>query len=202
MLQTLACSSSTYFQKNKYVILESLLVDPLLTFAYKYAKMKAITRQMRLGDEQVPGALTSYADSFMEILLDEMRPHLELATGLQLFPTYSYFRIYKNGDVLKKHKDRAACEISATLTLGSDSSTQWPIYLETPEGDVEVKLKAGDALIYRGCEIPHWREAFHGTQQTQVFLHYVDKNRLSSEWRFDKRLHLGFRQRKGEMTGT
>jgi hypothetical protein len=36
-----------------------------------------------------------------------------------MLPTYSYARIYANGDELKKHRDRPACEVSVTLHLGS-----------------------------------------------------------------------------------
>ena len=39
---------------------------------------------------------------------------MQKETGLQLIPTYSYARIYKKGDILKRHKDRPSCEISTT----------------------------------------------------------------------------------------
>ena len=31
-------------------------------------------------------------------------------------------------------------------------------------------------LIYRGCELEHWREAFEGDNCGQVFLHYNEAN--------------------------
>jgi hypothetical protein len=51
-------------------------------------------------------------------LLEDLLPHFEKACGKRLYPTYSYARLYKPGEELKKHKDRPACEISATITLG------------------------------------------------------------------------------------
>ena len=38
-------------------------------------------------------------------------------TGLKLYPAYTYARIYKKGDELKRHKDRFSCEISTTMNL-------------------------------------------------------------------------------------
>ena len=35
-----------------------------------------------------------------------MLPVMAKETGLNLIPTYSYARIYKKGDILKRHKDR------------------------------------------------------------------------------------------------
>ena len=73
---------------------------------------------------------------------------------------------------------------------------EWPIYLE-PSGDVgkegvKVDLEPGDMLIYRGCDVEHWREPFKGENCAQVFLHYND---LSGEFgqknKFDGRPILG-----------
>jgi hypothetical protein len=179
------------FQQNKHLVLKTFVNPPLLMVAYKYAMMKAISGQMQLGDSQIPNTPNAYADPFMETLLEKVRPRLEMAIGLKLFPTYSYFRVYQKGDLLKKHKDRPSCEISVTLTLGSDGSAEWPIYVEKSKGFSAIKLNAGDALVYRGYEVAHWREPYEGEHQVQVFLHYVDQNGPFTEWRFDKRPHLG-----------
>lgn len=50
-----------------------------------------------------------------------------------------------------------------------------------------MNLEAGDALLYRGIECPHWRTHFEGDHQAQVFLHYVDQQGPCAEWKFDKR---------------
>mgnify|MGYP000558836532 FL=1 len=128
-------------------------------------------------DKQIPNTYSHYADIVMETLLEKIKPVMEENTGLKVLPTYTYARIYKKGDILKRHKDRPSCEISTTINLGGDS---WPIYLE-PSGEkgkegVKVNLNPGDMLIYRGCELEHWREAFEGDNCGQVFLHYNEAN--------------------------
>ena len=118
---------------------------------------------------------------------------MEKAIKLKLYPSYTYARIYKKGDELKRHKDRFSCEISTTLNLGGND---WPIYLE-PSGKEnkkgkKVNLKPGDMLIYKGCEVEHWREKFKGNECVQVFMHYNDlKTPGALDNIFDTRTHIG-----------
>ena len=53
-------------------------------------------------------------------------------------------------------------------------------------------MEPGDMLIYRGCDLEHWREEFKGNVCDQVFLHYSDKKAKDSKKNiFDGRPHLG-----------
>jgi hypothetical protein len=50
----------------------------------------------------------------------------------------------------------------------------WPIYLEVHGKVHEVRLGLGDAVIYRGTTIPHWRDALpQGQTATVCFYHFV-----------------------------
>ena len=136
-----------------------------------------------------------------------VQPKMEKLTGLKLIPTYSYARIYKRGDILKRHKDRFSCEISTTMNLGGDP---WPIYIEAnknvgiPDGKKytavsanigsKVTLQPGDMLVYKGMILEHWRDTFLGKDCAQVFLHYNDINSKTGnaeQNQFDGRPHLG-----------
>ena len=123
-------------------------------------------------------------------LLETLLPRAEFCTGLKLFPTYCYGRIYRHGDTLARHCDRAACEISVSLNLGQEPDAPWPLHLGMGGLDVPVRLGPGDGLFYRGIELPHWREPFPGQNLTQVFLHYVDQNGPHRHERFDRRTQL------------
>ena len=198
------------FKKDKYVVIKQAISKDLATFVANYFSMKKqvydTCRQTRyispyetlLGeyegaDGQIPHTYSSYSDIAMETLMLKCQPVMEKITGLKLTPAYTYTRIYKNGDVLKRHKDRFSCEISTTMNLGGDD---WPIYLE-PSGKenlkgIEVNLKQGDMLIYRGCELEHWRNKFKGKNCVQAFLHYNNrKTPGAKDNMFDKRPHLG-----------
>lgn len=180
------------FQKDRYLVLRQLVIEPQLSQIYGYTCIAAQAGLMKAtGDNQVPGTPCAYGDSIMDELLVSLRPSFESVVGFELFPTYSYFRVYKRGDILKKHTDRPACEISITLCLGYQAAKPWSIWIEGPGGVNCVSLEAGDALLYRGIECPHWRETFEGEAVSQVFLHYVDQQGPHAEWRFDKRATLG-----------
>lgn len=129
-----------------------------------------------LTDEQVPNASHCVINFklFLELLCAK---NMEVAglIGEMVLPTYTYARIYKNGNVLEKHTDRKACEISLSVHLQGDK--EWPIFMEKPNGEaVGVLLGPGDAVLYLGCDTPHWREAYGGEEYGQVFLHYVLSN--------------------------
>jgi len=109
-----------------------------------------------------------YADPLMESLMINKLDLMQKETGLELLFTYSFWRMYTMFADLKKHKDRESCEISVTVMIGSDG-TKWPIFMD----GTELNLEPGDAAIYLGCEIEHWREEFKGDWHAQCFLHYV-----------------------------
>jgi len=124
----------------------------------------------------------------MEEILVKLLPNVEGLVGLELYKTCSYWRMYKKGDVLRIHKDRQACEISVTMTIGYDGSRPWLIYaLNKNEEPIKIELNSGDTLIYNGINRFHWRAINNLGMQAQVFLHYVDKNGVYSDWKDDKR---------------
>ena len=198
------------FKKNKYVVIKQAINKDLALFLYNYFHMRkqvldtcldarfispyeTLLGEYEGANSQMPHTYSSYSDIAMETLLLKCQPIMEKTTKLKLYPSYTYARIYKKGDVLDRHKDRFSCEVSTTMNLGGDN---WTIYLE-PSGKEGLKgkainLKPGDMLVYSGCELEHWREKFKGTDCAQVFLHYNDiKTPGSKENMFDKRPHLG-----------
>ena len=197
------------FKEHKYLVIRNAISYELANFAFNYFLMKReATQWMHKNnyvseytpgfgtwkDEQIPNTYSVYGDTFMETLMMKVLPVMEKHTALKLLPTYSYTRAYKKGDELKRHKDRPSCQISTTLHLGGN---EWPIYIDPTGGDNvptgnRVDLKIGDMLVYSGCELEHWREAFEGNVCVQTFLHYNDANgRFGKENIFDKRPMLG-----------
>ena len=196
------------FKKNKYTVLKKIISRELADFCYAYFLNKRNVARFLFDqkyispfteywgiwtDEQVPNTYSHYGDLVMETLLQKVKPIMEKNTGLKLSETYSYARIYKNGDVLARHKDRYSCEISTTLNLGGDL---WPIYLDPTgkekQAGIKVDLDPGDMLIYSGCDLEHWREEFTGKDCGQVFLHYNKAgSKMAKENKFDKRPFIG-----------
>ena len=208
------------FQTKKYQVIKNVISYELANFIYNYFLLKRdAVRYMYennihsqnsiLGtwtDQQIPNTFSCYGDFVMETLIMKVLPVMKKETGLDLIPTYTYARAYKKGDELKRHKDRPSCEISTTVNLGGDP---WPIFIDgtgtdnvideyknihkpnAPAGS-KVVLEVGDMLIYRGCELEHWREPFEGDSCGQVFLHYNDVNGpYGTQCLFDGRPKLG-----------
>ena len=207
------------FKNKKYTVIRQAISKDLAAFVANYFLMQkqvydtckasryfspfeTIIGYYEGENEQIPNTYSQYANMAMETLLLKCLPQMEKATGLKLYPAYTYARIYKKGDELKRHKDRFSCEISTTMNLGGDN---WDIFLE-PSGElgkkgIKVKLNPGDMLVYRGCDLEHWREKFEGDHCVQVFLHYNDVNsEFKSDNIFDYRPHIGlptwFKHRK------
>ena len=157
---------------------------------------RLVQTQKTIKDPQCPLSEAVHGAAAFDSLLEQLLPHFEAASGLKLYPTYSYARLYTtHGEELKNHRDRPACEISATLTLGFDGDV-WSIYMGDDEDKTvnvsKIDMAVGDAVMYRGCDKWHWREPyFEGQWQAQVFLHYVDANGPHAEWKYDKRESLG-----------
>jgi len=187
------------FIKNGYTVVRNAVSKELIDFVTQYAlfdEMQDFTDESNKGN-QVPNAHSKYADPAMEAILLMVQPIIEKNTGLSLSPTYSYYRVYRNGNELKHHIDRPACEISCTLAFNysyDDSKYRWPIFV----GKEPIYLYPGDLAIYRGMELDHWREPLEYEEsvwQVQAFLHYVDNNGPNAEWAFDKRPSIGFMEK-------
>lgn len=128
------------------------------------------------GDVQIPNALAIIDhELFLETIHEKIWPVLEQIVGYELLPTYAYSRLYANGNILEKHKDRPACEISITVQLGRSHNYAWPIYA----GNQRFDLAEGDGMVYHGCDIEHWRDQCNGPDgyySGQAFFHFVKAN--------------------------
>ncbi|HSF95844.1 MAG TPA: hypothetical protein VLA52_12535, partial [Thermohalobaculum sp.] len=158
-----AASDATAFGRSGYRALRGLLAGAELAAVDSWARSMEVASGTGRADDQVAGAPAFYAPAVTEFLLGKFAPAVEQAIGCRVFPTYSYLRIYKAGSRLARHTDRAACEFTLSLALGCDSPRPWPIGLETAEGARSFTLAPGDALLFRGCELSHWRDPFEGS---------------------------------------
>lgn len=174
------------FDKNGYVHLKGFLDEQNCNELTQELK-RYIEKGETTKDPQCPLSEAVHGTVTFDKLLEDLLPYFEKVCGKRLYPTYSYARLYKPGEELKKHTDRPACEISATLTLGFKGNP-WSIYIAGNKVDMQV----GDAVLYRGMDLEHWREKYtEGQWQAQVFLHYVDADGPHANQKYDGRDSLG-----------
>ena len=160
---------------------------------------------------QVDGSLARYWHPQYRNAHTGIRRKLEKIIGRTLYNTYYYDRYYFPGQELSRHADRDACEISVSNHISTnlpDSQKEWPFKIKTPDTYTDDKktavlvpgeersaiLNAGDGLLYKGCERPHWRDAMPTPEKVedapkeyyyhQIFFHYVlqDGERAHCAW--------------------
>lgn len=166
----------------------------------------------RTDDQQVPGSKSRHSYPPYKFYHSQLRRKIEKIIGNELFNTYYYDRVYYAGQHLFKHLDRPVCEISMTFQIGTNCKEPWPIWIKTPDTydehdniikkgkEVPIKLNDGDAIIYKGCERPHWRDPLKSrynkiqrvirkllrkkddTYHHQVFFHYVLADGKRCSW--------------------
>lgn len=126
----------------------------------------------------------------MQTFLWALTPAMQAVTGSSLVPTYDYFRIYREGDVCRVHRDRAACEHSLSLTLDYSDDVPWPLEIGTrgmsgpqdlvadqfgAEPSRSMAMGVGDAVAYRGVEHRHGRTTPNpNAWSAHLFLHWVN----------------------------
>lgn len=171
----------------------NFLADLMTVVEFRsYERIKKNKWEHPIGDEMVRECHASYGSPFSDTLLLKLQPIVERITEKELYPAYSFSRIYYQNASLYKHVDRPSCEYSVTLTLRANGEI-WPFNIRSLKGDVStIKLAPGTGVVYNGCECEHWRDAYtQGKEQHQIFLHYVDKNGKYSNYKYDGRPGLG-----------
>jgi hypothetical protein len=186
------------FESDNYVIQRKLIGSELIENLEMQFKMHRDNLMLQTNNDRsqfydglvVDNCFCWYAP--VDYLLVTLKSKIENITGVSLTPTYTFGRIYYKNAIMKEHVDRPACEISATINISIDK-TPWPIWVKNKNGvDIPIELFPGDALIYRGQVVPHWRNPYtEGEEQVQFFLHWVDSNGQSTGEIYDRRQTLG-----------
>ena len=159
-------------------------------------------------ETQVNGSVARYWHPQYRKIHSEIRLILEQVIGRKLYNTYYYDRFYFPGQELKRHTDRPSCEISVTIHVSTNIKELWPIWIKTPDTFEDktmktasgenrfVHLEAGDGMVYKGCERPHWRDPMPGLLESslnkdeslyyhQIFFHYVLQDGIRAHHAWD-----------------
>jgi hypothetical protein len=138
----------------------------------------------------------------MATFLWGLTPRVSQVAGLEVIPSYAYFRIYQQGDVCRVHSDRQACEHSLSLTVELGDNIPWALsmekrHLDEPLAAIDpdfgeqpfttIPMNAGDAVMYRGVNHRHGRlEPNPNSWSAHMFLHWVDPNGPYADHAFDR----------------
>ena len=193
------------FERDGFLEVPEIIIDPKNLFtkppknhngSRTSGSLKYNLRQEPQYDKdetQVPGSFSVYNNPKYREIHRLVRRVVQNILEIDLHPTYFYERFYYAGQELKRHSDRPACEISVTLQISTNLKEPWDIWFQKPDGkETSIKMKSGDAVIYKGCEREHWRLPMKSnynklqnkfrtfrkkeddTYLHQIFFHYVD----------------------------
>jgi hypothetical protein len=169
------------FQAQGYAPVGRLLHPFHISSLRRYYRHQLRTGKLRLGDSQSPRRYVSHNDPVARFFHQQLTAAVSAFAGERVKPSYVYLASYQEGATLPKHTDREQCDFSLTLSLDyapePRQATPWPLHLHKKSGKVRVFQAIGDALLYRGCQLPHSREALpKGHTSTSIFFHYVRKD--------------------------
>jgi len=198
-----ALGAREFFQKYGYMIIRGIWdpeefqedMNDLPKERGQYSYRGKIDKFVINPEIQVQNSLSRYNHPKYKYAHSQIRMILEDILGEKLYNTYYFDRFYFVNQRLFRHTDRNSCEISLTYQINTNSKEPWGICFQTPDGEEKyVNLNNGDAVLYKGCDIEHWREPLKSrynlverlirkvkkieddTFHHQIFFHYVLAN--------------------------
>lgn len=175
-------NSAAHFKKEKYAALREILPAAQLAAIRRYFEQLLTEGFMLFNDRQVELRHGIYNDALSIYFHEQLAPLVSRLVGETVKPSYVYSAIYVEDAILKPHVDRPQCEFTMSLQIGYDpvqtDATPWALCLDdASEKRVETFLANGDALVYKGCELIHYREAlFKNHRSTSIFFHFVGQD--------------------------
>ncbi len=190
------------FATNKYAILQNLLPNHQVKAMQNYYREYIYNGFMPFDDKQVEKRYYQHNEPLATFLHNNLTPTMNLIVNKDVIPSYVYSASYIEDAVLQPHTDRPQCEFSFSLQVDyqpqpeNSQPSPWGLFVAEPNFDFDKNfgyitdnfpannqfddentaayLANGDALIYKGCELIHYRYALpKGHQSTSLFFHYV-----------------------------
>jgi len=172
---------SARLQAEQYAVIRDI-IDPL--------QIAALRKYFRTLDHKnflipyVRSGSVRYAlhnEKVAQFIHHQISDLVRRVTGEQVVPSYCFLSVYKTGSFLAKHSDRPQCAWNLSLLIDTDPEQEpgdsWPIFLEVGGQTRAVRLEMGAGLLYRGTDIPHWREALgNGETNTLILCHFVPED--------------------------
>lgn len=175
------------FNREGYVVLRKYLSQQIIDEMYSFFDSNA--SKFWHDDCDLP----MYGETFrtngkfyneVENVYEKVTRQLQFSLQTYLIRTYHMGRVYTSDTTgMERHVDRAPCHTSITFPVAIDKEG-WSINLLSLLGkEVEVNLDVGDILLYKGCDVAHWRNHKKDlTMQYQYYMHWIDYHSEEGEY--------------------
>jgi hypothetical protein len=169
------------FTTQGYAIVRGLIPPVHLGALRRYYRALVASGRVPRGDDQVAQRYRLHSEPVGMFLHPQLASLMSRVAGEPVKPSYLYFASYPPGSALPRHVDREQCEFSISLLVDYSPEPRgpcgWPLFLEHPDlpgGVVGADLGLGDAVLYRGRRLAHYREPLPGGHHSSsLFLHYL-----------------------------
>jgi hypothetical protein len=164
--------------RARYTVLPSVLSADHVDALARYYDALIDTGSWVFGDTQVSQRYGCHNEPLTRFFHYQLADYVGRVGGEPIRPSYCYVSAYRGGRAsLRPHVDRKQCVYTMSLWIrGRDSAAvePWPLWLHSPDGIVSVTQSAADGVLFRGCELPHWRDQPPpGGACTALIFHYV-----------------------------
>lgn len=161
-----------------YVVFKQLLPRGLV--AALGAHYRYLSESTRLEPDPFSGRLAEKDEPFAQHLLLQLHGFVESLAARPIVATYCYSMWYVRGARLGLHTDNEQCEYSLSLNIDQapQGSEPWPFCVVGRGGlrITELRLTPGDAVLFRGRTLPHYRRRLvRGEAATGILLHYGNR---------------------------
>jgi hypothetical protein len=162
-----------------YVSLSGLLHPFHLGSLRRYYRYHTRLGTFALGDDQTARRYVGYDEIVTRFFHYQLADIVSDLARRRVMPSYSYLAFYQGGAVLDPHTDREECEYTVTMAIDAtpepDAEVPWPVQFMTPDGPAAAWQHLGDALVFRGRALSHWRDRLDdGYTASSVLWHFVD----------------------------
>lgn len=169
------------FAEQRYCTLPSLIPRSQAAALGRYYRALIDYGQWMPGDEQVRLRHGYHNETVSRYFHHQLTDFVSRVAGEPVKSAYAYVSAYKQGAVLRPHVDRKQCVFTLSLWIdhaaAQPSAEPWPLWFQTHNGKVAVTQTSGDAVLFRGCELPHWRDRPpEGSASTTLLFHYVPRD--------------------------
>ena len=170
------------FKEARYCILPSLIRATHVSALDRYYRERIAYGDWARGDEQVRLRHGQHNETVSRYFHHQLTDFVGRVAGEPVKPSYAYVSAYREGAVLKPHVDRKQCVFTVSVWIDSlrapeAAAEPWPLWFQTHAGKISLTQQAGDAVLFRGCELPHWRDRPPpGGASTTLIFHYVPRD--------------------------
>ncbi|HKP71965.1 MAG TPA: hypothetical protein VJT82_03440 [Pyrinomonadaceae bacterium] len=153
-----------HLRENQHAVLRKIVAPLQLAALRRYFRALDARGHLRASSNQhyAHNRRSIYDEETSRFVQQQISALAGRITPEPIRPSHTQVSVYQPGAFLRRHKDQPQYVWNLSLVIDAepevDLNDAWPICLEVGGRTTEVRLGIGDAVLYRGSELTHWRD--------------------------------------------